>query len=188
LEGGIFLDNYKTIKELADELNISKQALQKRINKLPDNQKPKKVGGKFKINTELQGYFYEIFGKQQPSDNQVVEIDNPLSEVVTDLKKDKKDLLNRLEIKEKEMERMQKLLDQQQQLTLQSNKQIEQLQHQLLLSTVNNEEQVENDYGSKVDEKQSNEDTHLIANRNQNDVEVEENEQSNSKKWYQFWK
>jgi len=172
------LENYKTIKELADELNISKQALQKRINQLPDNLKPTKVGGKFLINVDLQKYFYDVFGIKQRKDNLVVDFDNRLSAVVNSLKEDKQILIDRLEVKEKEMERMQKLLDQQQQLTLQSNKQIETLQQQLLLSNQSDEKEEETSDTIETPEEQSEtlEET------------VHEEIKSESKKWWQLWK
>lgn len=160
------MENDKTIKELADELEISKQALQKRINNLPDNLKPTKVGGKFLISPILQRYFYDILKIRQPSDNKVVEVGGDLEMVVSDLKKDKLDLIHRLEVKEKEMERMQKLLDQQQQLTLQANKQIEQLQSQLVFLLTDNDEQAMMKEESFDDKK----------------------ENESVKKWYHFWK
>ena len=48
------IEELKTIKELADEWGISKQAVLKRIQKLPSNKKPQKVNGKYLISLEIK--------------------------------------------------------------------------------------------------------------------------------------
>jgi len=133
----------KTIKELADELGVSKQAIQKRINNLPTNQQPTMVGGRYLLNEELveiirSQYKEDENGRvefsQQPTTANVV--DNVLAEVVEDLKKDKIELFDSMKEKDKQIDRLQKLLDQQQVLTLQANKKIAELE-----TTLNVEEE-----------------------------------------------
>lgn len=124
----------KTIKELADELGVSKQAIQKRVNNLPINQQPTKVGGKYLLSettSDLIRLHYKSYSdsynnEDQPRNDKVV--DNGLSDVVADLKADKVELFNSLKEKDKQIASMQKLLDQQQVLTLQANKKIAELE------------------------------------------------------------
>jgi len=131
----------KTIKELADELGVSKQAIQKRINNLPTNQQPTKVGGKYLLDenaTDLIRSYYdpnkEEYKENANAKQQVV--DNVLLEVVDSLKADKIELFDAMKAKDIQIEKLQKLLDQQQVLTLQANKKIAELE-----LTVNEEEE-----------------------------------------------
>jgi len=126
-----------TIKELADEIGVSKQAIQKRINNLPTNQQPTLVGGRYILNHELvekiKGMYRESADGEaseirQHSDNDQQPTDNYLLSVIDDLKKDKKELFSSMIAKDSQLSELQKLLDQQQQLTLQANKKIEQLE------------------------------------------------------------
>lgn len=127
--------NEKTIKQLADEIGVSKQAIQKRINNLPDNQQPTLVGGKYIISEEL-AYKIRDFYLNSKKDNQPdTRNDNigdnykiNLDSIIKDLKKDKKNLSVELFEKNKQIEKLKKLLDQQQVLTLQANKKIEALE------------------------------------------------------------
>jgi len=157
---------YKTVTELAEELNISRQAIQKRIKKLPSEKRPKKIDGKYRLSEEV---VREIFDNPQneefvttSSDNQVTtklsekSLDNQQNEefvttssdnqVTTKLSEenfdilaifneDKQKLYKIISNLENRLEESQKLLSQQQQLTLQSNKQIEKLQLQLETAT-----------------------------------------------------
>lgn len=118
----------KTIKELAEELGVSKQRIQQIIDKLPTSKKPNKVGNKFVLNEKniydikvLMGFEVDNFSTNK-STNKLVDYDIYL------------DVLNSSKEKDEQIKLMQKLLDQQQQLTLQADKQIEKLQEQLLLS------------------------------------------------------
>jgi len=123
-----------TIKELADELGVSKQAIQKRINNLPTNQQPEKVGGRYVLDKDVVATIRSHYNgegpvtedNQQPTEKDVV--DNTLVAVVEDLKLDKIELFNSMKMKDKQIETLQKLLDQQQQLTLQANIKIKELE------------------------------------------------------------
>lgn len=145
-----------TIKELADELGVSKQAIQKRINNLPTNQQPTKVGGRYILSKEV----VNTISKQYAGNNVDMEVnqqstedyvgDNPLSEVVADLKLDKIELFSSMKMKDKQIETLQKLLDQQQQLTLQANIKIKELETTLTeTEEVENEEEVSTEEQTK---------------------------------------
>lgn len=119
----------KSIKEFAEELGVSKQAIRKHFDKLPTKLTPKLIGGKYVISAKAQEFI-------KNSINQINEVDTEVDSLVDSI------LIAELKEKNKQIEHLQeiiktqqKLLDQQQQLTLQSNKQIEKLQEQLLLST-----------------------------------------------------
>jgi len=93
-------------------------------------------------------------------------------------------LRNLVDKLQSEKSELHKIVDQQQQLTLQSNKQIDHLQQQLLLTTTDKEESKE----SKTEKKTPEEDTYLTDSENPNKLDVEENNDLKNKKWYQFWK
>lgn len=153
----------KTIKELAEELGVSKQRIQQIIAKLPTSKTPNKVGNKFVLNEKniydikvLMGFEVDNF-----STKKLVDYDIYL------------DVLNSSKEKDAQIEQLQallaqqqKLIDQQQQLTLQANQQIKQLQGQLLLTTENIEDENESAVQTTSDEVEP--------------VPV--------KKWWAFWK
>lgn len=119
-----------TIKELADKLGISKQAVRRYFDQLPPSLIPTKKGGAYQINIEAQEF---IANKVERVDTNVdTHVDTSQSEEFKSLQKEFIDDKNeQIESLKKQIERLHTLLDQQQQLTLQSNKQIEKLQLQL---------------------------------------------------------
>ncbi|MCA9766850.1 MAG: AsnC family protein [Carnobacterium sp.] len=113
-----------SVKKLSEELGISKQAVHKRIEQLPDRFQPKKVDGVYELTAETADAIRKN-KKASTSVNQkkvdaVYEVD-ALKMQINELKEEKKRLYGQLD-------QFQLLLDQQQQLTLQSNQQIQQLQ------------------------------------------------------------
>lgn len=147
----------KTIKEFSEELGLSKQRIQQVIDKLPTNKTPNKVGNKYILSAKNQKYIKEYLGLELQ-----IETTNDLSN--SQLREKDKQIENLHEL----LQQQQKLLDQQQQLTLQANSQIQQLQEQLALT----HEQ------SEVEEKESKEEIQ---------EEVPKNEYEN-KKWWHFLK
>lgn len=114
----------KTIKELADELGVSKSYIDKIIRTLKLHTKLDKVGNKYVISKKHE----KLIRSRISADNQETE-SHTKSPTKTHTEVDF--LRDQLRAKNQEMATMQKLLDQQQQLTLQSNKQIELLQKKL---------------------------------------------------------
>jgi len=147
----------KTIKEFSEELGLSKQRIQQVIDKLPTNKTPNKVGNKYILSAKNQRYIKEYLGLELQN-----ETTNDLSNSQL-IEKDKQ-----IENLHDLLQQQQKLLDQQQQLTLQANSQIQQLQEQLALT----HEQ------SEVEEEESKEQI-------QEEVPKAENE---DKKWWNFLK
>lgn len=125
----------KTIKELAEELGISKQAIRKHLAKLPPTLSVTKTGRVHTLNPDVQAFIRNrvttVTDNRDSNQNNEVTILKDV--VISDLKQDKIDLKN-------QVSELQKLLDQQQQLTLQSNKRIEQLETQLQIESETPEE------------------------------------------------
>lgn len=121
---------HKTVADIAKELGISRQAVLKRIDNLSDNHKPTKIGGVYAINSETEALIKGIkpTTNQQPNDNQMT------TNQVVSLQKEIEHLKEQAKVKDRQIEQLSnqadnlhKLLDQQQQLTLISNKEIETL-------------------------------------------------------------
>jgi len=150
------MTNDKTIKQLADEIGVSKQAIQKRINNLPTNQQPTKVGGKYVVSKDLadkiKSFYNSTDNRDNPKKENVTYVgDNfkmSVDLIIDDLKMDKKQLQSELSIKNSQIEKLQKLLDQQQILTLQANKKIEELE---LKSNEKETQKKENDFSFTKD-------------------------------------
>jgi len=117
-----------SVKELSEELGISRQAVYKRISQLPRSSQPKKIDGVYKLTDsiiDLIRNIEEVSTKETTNDNQMVVI---METRINELKEVQKKLYEQLDQKDKQLQQFQTLLDQQQRLTLQTNKQIEQLQ------------------------------------------------------------
>lgn len=135
----------KTIKQIAEEMGISKQALLKKINNLPSDRQPEKVGGRYIIdhelemqlkdnNTKLNGSFdnFQKLTKNQihdKTDNQSTTNQQPTDNHIIDILKDQIQYLQKqLDSKDDQIFKIQKLLENQQILTLKSNERLKQLE------------------------------------------------------------
>lgn len=126
-----------SVKELSEELGISRQAVYKRINQLPARSQPKKIDGVYRLSDstiDLIRNFEEVTTEVTTNDNRAVVI---METRIKELKEVQKKLYEQLDQKDKQLHQFQTLLDQQQRLTLQTNKQLEQLQ---IESTKNKED------------------------------------------------
>jgi len=134
-----------TIKELADKLGISKQAVRRYFDQLPPSLIPTKKGGAYRINSDAQAFIADKVSRVDTNIDSKLDInknniDTKLDTHVDTSQKEEIHLLQKEVIADKneqistlkkQVERLHTLLDQQQQLTLQSNKQIDKLQLQL---------------------------------------------------------
>lgn len=154
-----------SVKELAEELNITKQAIHKKIARLPTELTPNKINGAYRLSPEIVD-FIKNSTNEKPTDNQqnnqrvegeVV----ALKMLIEELKEEKKKLYKQLDQKDSQLHQVQKLVDQQQQLTLQANRQNERLQLQL------------NQFKKEEKEKHEEEDNKI--------------EEKKEKKWWYFW-
>ncbi len=141
-----------SVKELSEELGISKQAIHKRIEQLPARFQPKKVDGVYELTAEIADAI-RVFKKSSTTVNQpaVDEVD-ALKMQINELKEDKKRLYGQLD-------QFQILLDQQQQLTLQSNQQIQQLQLSVTKQSEDNTSQKDSYVPNAASEEQTERET-----------------------------
>ena len=180
----------KTIKELADEIGVSKTAINNNVTPAIRKEYFSKVGNRFEISEKGQSVirsmfvddFLETENRKLESESSTTESQNTQSKPKSsttesqntqtslhsehDLSKNAmlilKNYQNQLQKKDQQLSDLHKLLDQQQQLTLQSNRQNERLQLQL-----------------EVYE----EETSSVSSE-----EVSTNvKQEQPKKWWQFW-
>ena len=170
----------KTIKELAEELGVSKTAINKKVS--DENRKLwfSKIGNKFVINETGQKAIKSMFFNENENSNQQLVGEKtktethknanqvPELEVLSLLEQQLNQKDMQLQEKDEQIKQMQKLLDHQQQLTLQANQQIEKLQEQLQLTY--------------TDESSENKSTTLSE-----ETESIEKQSKTEKKWWQFW-
>ncbi|EGP4912726.1 DNA-binding protein [Enterococcus faecium] len=170
----------KTIKELAEELGVSKTAINKKVS--DENRKLwfSKIGNKFVINETGQKAIKSVFFNENENSNQQLvgektKTENhknanqvPELEVLSLLEQQLNQKDMQLQEKDEQIKQMQKLLDQQQQLTLQANQQIKKLQEQLQLTY--------------TEESSENKSTILSE-----ETESIEKQSKTEKKWWQFW-
>lgn len=170
-----------TIKELSELFGISRQAISKHVDKLDPSLLAKNERG-YKIvlrsgvlqlasnlgNQRLLDRLHEY--EQDKDKNVYISSKNVVVNELLDMLREENEFLReQLFLKEQNNSNMQKLLDQQQQLTLQANQQIEKLQKQLQLTYA--EEAPENDS------------TTLSEATETIDKQID-----NEKKWWQLWK
>ncbi len=122
-------ENLKTIKELADELGVSKQNLQYHVKFLPTKKRQKNESGIVVLNIEEQMFISGRIKKnkaknindetkKRQKNNDVFAFNNHLLKEIIDLKEVNKQLLE-------SQKQTQNLLDQQQRLALQDKKLLE---------------------------------------------------------------
>ncbi len=126
-------EEYKTIKELADDLGVTKQTVQYHYKSFADKETVVSDKGVILLDRRLQAFLSEKIGKKN-IDKSTKESANYTAKKQLkskELELLKKELKNKDEIITELLEsqkNLQKLLDQQQILTLQANQKIEQLE------------------------------------------------------------
>lgn len=151
-----------SVKELAEELNITKQAIHKKIAQLPTELMPNKINGAYRLSPKTIDFIKKSTNEKttdnqqnnQPVEGEVV----ALKMLIEELKEEKDKLYKQLDQKDNQLHQAQKLVDQQQQLTLQANRRNERLQLQL------------NQFEEEEIEKHQEEDSKIVE-----------------KKWWHFW-
>lgn len=115
-----------TIKELADELSISKTAINKKVSANLKRKHFSKIGNKFVIDEEGQKLIKSMFTDRHyaESKTKTPNIEFDVSDLVSVLNNQILSTEKQLQEKDKQLSAMQKLLDQQQVLTLQANRKI----------------------------------------------------------------
>ena len=203
-------ENLKTIKELADELSVTKQNIQYHYQRLPKELQLKSSNGSNLINSKAEKIILgkvESGSKSNTKDQQISskenfedeKLDNPfinrLIKEVEYLKIDKDKIIStkdqQISSKDQQIEKLTNLLDQQQRLALQDKKLLEEYKseiNELKALKMPQEDKKEKD----KKENQSQEEVQTLKKQMEalND-KIKGQEQANnqsSKKWYQFWK
>lgn len=133
-----------TIKELAEQLGISKQAVRRYFDQLPPSLIPIKKSGTYHINLEAQRFITDKVSRVDTKlDSQLdtnkstvdIKLDTSVDTSEKEIKLIQKEIIDdkndQIKSLKEQIDRLHTLLDQQQQLTLQGNKQIEKLQLKL---------------------------------------------------------
>ncbi|MDM7519976.1 DNA-binding protein [Lactococcus lactis] len=204
-------DNLKTIKELADELGVSKTAINKKVTDRERKLWFSKIGNKFVINEDGQKSIKRMF--EGLTENQKSQTENleqkPNSQtenfwnnnesnadikyildIIEYQKEQIKDLQNTKDEQFKQLSNMQNLLDQQQRLALQDKKLLEEYKSEndrLKVLKMPSQETKEEQANIQPQEELE---TLKEQTRALNDKIKGQEELNNksSKKWYQFWK
>jgi len=198
------MDNYKTIKELADELNVSKQTIQYHYQRLDKSLVSKNVNGVNQVSSQAEKIIVSKVNKKNRMfaskecnsiDKEAANADKDI-ESIKSLFKSELDSINnnfellltdkdqQIDIKNQQIEKLQKLLDQQQQLTLQSNKQIEKLQNQFTLLAP----KMENEEEDGANEEPIAEEMSPIKEQPKKETPFKFDSIGPRKKWWQLWK
>ena len=191
-------ENYKTIKELADELGVIKQTIQYHVKFLPTKNRLKNSSGAIVLNLEEQRFIKNRLTKNRPNNDQK----STKEPTKNRPKKDKEIsinnvLLEQLKTKDEQIKSLveaqkqtQNLLDQQQRLALQDKKLLEEYKAEndsLKALKIPSQDTKEEQANSQPQEELE---TLKEQIRALND-KIKGQEQLNnqvSKKWYQFWK
>lgn len=144
-----------TIKELADELGITKQAVRRYFDQLPTELIPTKKNGSYYINAKAQGFIRDRVNRTNTNidsqrDTKIdsgvdTSVDSQNEKNFAEFQKEFiQDRNEQIKSLKEQVNKLHTLLDQQQQLTLQSNKQIDTLQLQLGTTLSEKQEEVKN--------------------------------------------
>lgn len=188
-------ENLKTIKELADELGVTKQNIQYHYQRLPKELQIKSSNGSNIINSKAKSIIVgkveknskNISTKDQQTDSKIVansskeekQLVARFIEEIEYLKSDKDKIIStkdqQISIKDQQIEKLTNLLDQQQRLALQDKKLLEEYK-----AEINNLKTLAMPSQDSKEEK--------TTNQEQDGENVVDMPAESPKKWYQFWK
>ena len=193
----------KTIRQLSEELQLSKQAINQRISSIKGFRSRHTHKVKNHLEIDEQGVkMLANFNKQKRQDQQV---DRQERQVKND-KQDKREtninniLLKQLNVKDQQIFKLQKSLDQQQQLqlaTLAENRQLKgQIQElsgllepststQKRQATKKNDNFPNNDNSSHIKDKNDKQDKNGVVDTDEKQKRIHKNKVNNS--WWHFW-
>lgn len=194
----------KTIRQLSDELKLSKQAINQRISSIKDFRS--KYTHKVKNHLEIDDQGVKIlanFDKQKRQDQQA----NRQERQAENDKQDERDinindvLLKQLDVKDQQISKLQKALDQQQQLQLAALAENRQLKDHIqklsgLLesssstqkqqSTKKNDNLPNNDNSSHIKDQNDKKDKNGVVDTDEKQKKIHKDKVNNS--WWHFWK
>ena len=200
-------DNLKTIKELADELGVSKTAINKKVTDRERKLWFSKIGNKFVINEDGQKSIKRMFegvteNLEQKPNSQTENFRNNnennadikyILDIIEYQKEQIKDLQNTKDEQFKQLSNMQNLLDQQQRLALQDKKLLEEYKSEIneLKALKMPKEDMKD--GSSIRGEAQEEIERLkaqlkLSEEERNKAKEKEPVKTDSKKWWQLWK
>ncbi|WP_235585779.1 MULTISPECIES: DNA-binding protein [Lactococcus] len=207
-------DNLKTIKELADELGVSKTAINKKVTDRERKLWFSKIGNKFVINEDGQKSIKRMFegltenqeskteNLEQKPNSQTENFRNNnennadikyILDIIEYQKEQIKDLQNTKDEQFKQLSNMQNLLDQQQRLALQDKKLLDEYKSEIneLKALKMPREDIKD--GSSIRGEAQEEIERLkaqlkLSEEERNKAKEKEPVKTESKKWWQRWK
>ena len=207
-------DNLKTIKELADELGVSKTAINKKVTDRERKLWFSKIGNKFVINEDGQKSIKRMFegltenqeskteNLEQKPNSQTENFRNNnennadikyILDIIEYQKEQIKDLQNTKDEQFKQLSNMQNLLDQQQRLALQDKKLLEEYKSEINELKALKMPQEDMKDGSSIRGEAQEEIERLkvqlkLSEEERNKAKEKEPVKTESKKWWQLWK
>lgn len=205
-------ENLKTIKELADELSVTKQNIQYHYQRLPKELQLKSSNGSNLINSKAEKIILgkvESSSKSNTKDQQISskenfedeKLDNPfinrLIKEVEYLKIDKDKIIStkdqQISSKDQQIEKLTNLLDQQQRLALQDKKLLEEYKSEINELKALKMPQEDMKDGSSIRGEAQEEIERLkaqlkLSEEERNKAKEKEPVKTDSKKWWQLWK
>ena len=207
-------ENLKTIKELADELGVSKTAINKKVTDRERKLWFSKIGNKFVINEDGQKSIKRMFegltenqeskteNLEQKPNSQTENFRNNnennadikyILDIIEYQKEQIKDLQNTKDEQFKQLSNMQNLLDQQQRLALQDKKLLEEYKSEINELKALKMPQEDMKDGSSIRGEAQEEIERLkaqlkLSEEERNKAKEKEPVKTESKKWWQLWK
>ncbi|MDT2742847.1 DNA-binding protein [Lactococcus garvieae] len=211
-------DNLKTIKELADELGVSKTAINKKVTDRERKLWFSKIGNKFVINEDGQKSIKRMFkgvteNLEQKPNSQTENLEQKpnsqtenfrnnnennadikyILDIIEYQKEQIKDLQNTKDEQFKQLSNMQNLLDQQQRLALQDKKLLEEYKSEINELKALKMPREDMKDGSSIRGEAQEEIERLkaqlkLSEEERNKAKEKEPVKTESKKWWQLWK
>ena len=211
-------DNLKTIKELADELGVSKTAINKKVTDRERKLWFSKIGNKFVINEDGQKSIKRMFegvteNLEQKPNSQTENLEQKpnsqtenfrnnnennadikyILDIIEYQKEQIKDLQNTKDEQFKQLSNMQNLLDQQQRLALQDKKLLDEYKSEINELKALKMPREDMKDGSSIRGEAQEEIERLkaqlkLSEEERNKAKEKEPVKTESKKWWQLWK
>ena len=207
-------DNLKTIKELADELGVSKTAINKKVTDRERKLWFAKIGNKFVINEDGQKSIKRMFeGVTENQESQTENLEQKpnsqtenfrnnnennadikyILDIIEYQKEQIKDLQNTKDEQFKQLSNMQNLLDQQQRLALQDKKLLEEYKSEIneLKALKMPQEDMKEDSsirGEAQEEIERQKAQLKLSEEERNKAKEKDPVKTEPKKWWQLWK
>ncbi|CAM3245791.1 HTH domain-containing protein [Lactococcus hircilactis] len=192
-------ENLKTIKELADELGVSKQTIHYHIKSLSNIKRDKNNKGAVLLNEEEQKFIYSKVNAVKDDtvkDNTVKDNtvkDNTVKGNTAHFLSEIQFLRTQLENKDTQILQMQNLLDQQQRLALQDKKLLEEYKSEINKLKALKMPQEDMKDGSSIRGEAQEEIERLkaqlkLSEEERNKAKEKEPVKTESKKWWQLWR